>query len=234
MTLGAVLAKYALLVLGPLQIAMRRWRTIAWEIGLMIAIVIVAFVVMGAGPFQTFGREIAPTLGRTSTIAENSAIYAFILRVKGLDDDSNLSQACKNGFHLLELVSLLVILGLVMLRPKRFWDRPDRVFAAATALVAWLLLFSPIFWEHYHAYLAPFWGWLAFEATRSRGRMIVAIVIVALAYMPTSILLSQLHLPSLPEPLFSHLMWSTVLMLLLAMYCLICDRTEISMKPAQE
>ncbi|HEX3357006.1 MAG TPA: glycosyltransferase family 87 protein [Tepidisphaeraceae bacterium] len=225
MTLGT-LAKYALLVLGPLQIAMRRWRTIAWEIALMIAILIIAFLVMGAAPFQTFLHEIAPTLGRTSTIAENSAIYAFILRLKGLEDDSTLSQACKTGFHLLELGSLLLILALVLLRPQKFWNRPNRIFAAATALVAWLLLFSPIFWEHYHAYLAPFWGWLAFEATRSRARMIVAILIVALAYLPTSILLSHLHFAQLPEPLFSHLMWSTVIMFLFAIDRLARDRAN--------
>jgi len=211
MALGA-LAKYALLVLGPLQIAMRRWRTIAWEIGLTAIVCLIALVVMGTAPFKTFVHEIAPTLGRTSTIAENSAIYPFILRINGLDFDDNLSQSWRVAFRILEIGSLLVILGLILLRRRSFWDIPHRVFAAAAALVAWLLLFSPIFWEHYHAYLVPFWGWLAYEATRSRIRAGLAILVVVMAYLPSSILVSQLHLPRLPEPLFSHLMWSTVLM----------------------
>ena len=121
-----------------------------------------------------------------------------------------LSQALGMETSVVSIVTL--ILGLILLRRRSFWDIPHRVFAAAAALVAWLLLFSPIFWEHYHAYLVPFWGWLAYEATRSRVRAGLAILVVVMAYLPSSILVSQLHLPRLPEPLFSHLMWSTVLM----------------------
>src|SRR6185503_7468727 len=102
--------------------------------------------------------------------------------------------------------SLLLILALVLLRPRKYWDTPHRVFAAAAALVAWLLLFSPIFWEHYHAYLAPLWGWVAFEATRSRAKMFVAIAVILLAMYPR-----------VPAPLLNHLMWSTVLLLGLAL-----------------
>ena len=54
--------------------------------------------------------------------------------------------------------------------------------------------------------------------------MIVSGMIVLLAYLPSSILMSHLHLPRLPEPLFSHLMWSTVLMLAMAVERLARDR----------
>jgi hypothetical protein len=213
MTLGT-LAKYALLVLGPLQIALRRWRTIAWEIALMIAIVAIAWLIMGSAPFKTFANEIAPTLGRTSTIPENSGIYVFLMRQRHVEDDALLPASWRVGFHALEFILLLTILGLVLLRPRRFWDMPHRVFAAAAALVAWLLLFSPIFWEHYHAYLAPFWGWLAYEATRSRPRAILATIIILLGLFPR-----------VPAPLLNHLMWSTVLMLGMAIERLARDRT---------
>ena len=122
MMLGT-LAKYALLVLGPLQIAMRRWRTIAWEIGLTAAMIAIAVLVMGVGPFTTFAHEIAPTLGRTSTIAENSAIYAFILRAQGMDDDTTLSSAVLNGFRAIEIGTLLIILGLILLATPRILEQ---------------------------------------------------------------------------------------------------------------
>jgi hypothetical protein len=204
MSLGT-LSKYALLVLGPLQIAMRRWRTIAWEIGITVAIVGIAFAVMGSAPFQTFAHEIAPTLGRTSTVPENSGIYIFLMRLRGVEDDALLPSLWRNGFRALEAVSLAAILALVLLRTRKFWEAPHRVFAAAAALLSWLLLFSPIFWEHYQAYLAPLWGWLAFEAMRSRTRAIVAAVAILLAMYPR-----------VPAPLLNHLMWSTILVLGLA------------------
>ena len=216
MALGTI-AKYALLVLGPLQIAMRRWRTIAWEIGITLAIAAIAYAVMGRAPFDTFAHEIAPTLGRTSTVPENSGIYIFLMRIRHIDDDALLPHSWLLGFRAAEMISLLVILALVLLRPRPFWDLPHRVFAAAAALMAWLLLFSPIFWEHYHAYLAPFWGWLGYEATRSRARAITAGAIILLSLYPR-----------VPAPLLNHLMWSTVLMLGLAVERLARDRTELS------
>ena len=139
---------------------------------------------MGKAPFETFLHEIAPTLGRTSTVPENSGIYIFLMRLRGIEDDALLPHAWLLGFRLAEMCSLLLILALILLRPRRFWELPHRVFAAAAALVAWLLLFSPIFWEHYHAYLAPFWGWLGYEATRSRPRAIAAGAVIILGLFP--------------------------------------------------
>jgi hypothetical protein len=204
MALGTI-AKYAMLVLGPLQIAMRRWRTIAWETAITLAIVAISYVMMGRTPFDTFAHEIAPTLGRTSTVPENSGIYIFLMRIRHIDDDALLPHSWLMGFRAAEMVSLLVILALVLLHPRRFWELPHRVFAGAVALMAWLLLFSPIFWEHYHAYLAPFWGWLGYEATRTRTRAIVAGSVIVLGLFPR-----------VPFPLLNHLMWSTLIMLAFA------------------
>jgi len=224
MMLGT-LAKYALLVLVPLQFALRRGRKIAWEAALGVGLLIVSLLVMGTEPYRIFMKEIVPTLGRTSAIGENSALYAFFLRVQRIDSEFGMPRAMEIGFRLLQIASIILILSLVLLRRRAFWERADRVFAAAAALFAWLLIFSPIFWEHYHAYLAPFWGWLAFEATRSRVRAVLAALVLAMAYLPSSLLVQQLHLHRLPEPLFSHLLWSTVLLMFMAIDRLLRDRS---------
>lgn len=214
--LGTI-AKYAPAVLGPLQVAMRRWRTIAWEILIVVAITLIALLVMGTTPFSTFTHEIMPTLGRTSPIRENSGIYIFMMRLRKVDDDALLPHSWVLAFSAMKFISLLIILGLILLRSHEFWNRPHRVFAAAAALVAWMLLFSPIFWEHYQAYLAPFWGWLAYEATRARWRAVVAAAVYLLAYYPR-----------VPVPIFNQLMWSTVLMLGIAVERLIQDSLHLS------
>jgi hypothetical protein len=110
------------------------------------------------------------------------------------------------------------MLFFVFKHPRAHWQDPRNVLAAALALVAWLIIFSPIFWEHYHAYLTPFWGWLVYEAMRSKTKRVLVIAAIGLAYLPSAVLLQQLHWRELPEPLFSHLLWSAVLMYSLAMY----------------
>src|SRR5581483_3173950 len=107
MSLGAI-AKYALVILGPIQIALRRWRTIAWEIGITIAISLIALAVMGTSPFKTFANEIAPTLGRTSTVPENSGVYIFLMRLHHVDDDALLPATWKLGFRAIELGLLIL------------------------------------------------------------------------------------------------------------------------------
>src|SRR5205814_9903829 len=101
-------------------------------------------------------------------------------------------------------------ISLILPRPRRYWENPSNVFAAALALIVWMMIFSPIFWEHYHAYLTPFWGWLLYRAMRSRWAMAGAIIAIALAFLPASLIVSKLHLHQLPEPLQSHLLFSAI------------------------
>jgi len=61
------------------------------------------------------------------------------------------------------------------------------VCAGVAALVAWLLAFSPCAWEHWPIWLAPFWGWMLWEAHRSAPRAVVAVVALGLMYVPLSI-----------------------------------------------
>jgi hypothetical protein len=58
----------------------------------------------------------------------------------------------------LELATLCSILALILLRHREFWAYAPNVFAGAAALLIWSLVFSPVFWVHYGASLAPFWG----------------------------------------------------------------------------
>jgi hypothetical protein len=214
------LAKYAVIVLVPLHLVMGRWRTVAMAAVMGVAMVGVSLLVMGMGPFHVFSHEIAPTLGRTVLMSENFSLYAFLLRFDGIKDERAMPRTMEILFRLLEIASVSGILLIVWIKRPAIRAEPRFVFAAALALVSWLLIFSPIFWEHYHAYLAPFWGWLVAEAMQSRGRFIAALVAMVLAYVPVTIAARQLHLPELPEPFYSHLLWATVLMGLLAVVSL--------------
>jgi hypothetical protein len=212
---GSIL-KYALLVLAPLLLAARRWRTLAWSIALGAAMLLASWLIMGSGPFTVFFRDIAPTLSRSTLIGENQALYRVLLDQAGAQREDALPRSLEMLFLVLQIGSLLTILAIIFTRRRDTWNRPAIVFAAALSLVAWLLIFSPIFWEHYHAYLAPFWGWLIYQAARSRLRAALGWLAIALAYLPSSLIAHRLHMQRLPEPFFSHLLWSAVIMLVLS------------------
>ena len=61
-------------------------------------------------------------------------------------------------------------------------------------------------------YLCPFWGWLLWEGTRSRGRMIASVIAIALHWFP----LPTLRWLTLREPLNSYMLMGSVLMLAIA------------------
>lgn len=220
MTVGVAL-KYAQAVLVPLQIAARRWRTIAWEVVLGAALLLISVLIMGLAPYRTFFTEIVPTLGRTTLINENASIYAFLLRISHINDETAMPETMHIFYRIAQVLMLLWILALILPRPRRYWENPSNVFAAALALIVWMMIFSPIFWEHYHANLTPFWGWLLYRAMRSRGAVIAATAAIVLAFLPASLIVQQLHLPTLPEPLQSHLLFSAIIMLAMAMVTLI-------------
>ena len=217
-------AKYAILVLGPLYLVMRRWRTITWGLALAAVLLGTSLLLMPSGPdgpYAIFFRDIAPTLARTGSVTENQALYPALMRMLDIERPP-LPRPVAIGFRAAQFASLVIILGLIAVKPRTYWSVPPHVFAAALALVSWLLVFSPICWEHYHAYLAPFWGWLIYEGTRSRPRMIVALLAIAMSYLPTSLLLHQIAggRYRLPEPLFSHLLCAAILMMGMSMYSL--------------
>ncbi len=168
LTVGAW-AKYALLVLGPVYLAMRMWRTIFWTTALTGGLGLISLAVMGTGPYRTFLTEIAPLLGRTTTVDANQALYPMLLRWNGLTEASPLPPAANLFFHVSEFGCLALALGTVLLLPKDRWNRRENIVAAAGVMIGWMMIFTPIFWEHYQTYLTPFWGWLIWEASRGRG-----------------------------------------------------------------
>jgi len=222
------LAKYALLVLAPLYLAMRRWRAIILCIVLAIVLFIISLIAMRSlGPYRTFIYEIVPTLSRPRLQGENQALYPTILRMTGRE---SMPPHLAMTLRCIEFACLALILTVIFAAPQRYWLRPPNVFCAALALIAWLLVFSPITWEHYFAYLAPFWGWMVYQAGRSTLRAIVTIAAIALSYVPITLI----HGIRLPEPIFSHLFWSMLLTLLLALWVMLRDHTASSVSDAPE
>ena len=61
-------------------------------------------------------------------------------------------------------------------------------------------------------YLCPLWGWLAWEARLSMSRLILVIAAVAMVWVP----LPAIPGVRLPEPINSHILASTVIILGLA------------------
>jgi hypothetical protein len=218
--LGTI-AKYAPVALVPLYLAMRRWKSLGCCVALGIIFTLASWGVMGSRPFRDYVREVAPTLGRTFPHMGNQALEAFILRAAGW-------QATPRGLARTLLVVkaavLCVVLAAVLLRRKSFWNSPPNVCAAAAALLLWMLIFSPVFWDHYQAYVAPLWGWMIWEARRSALRAVVVILAIALVYVPSSLITSFRE--SAREPFTSHLLYGSILMFVLALARLLARGTS--------
>lgn len=205
------LAKLATAALFPLAVIKRRWGMIAWALVLFLVDVLVTWHLAGAATFREFFGVIAPSLARSSINPGNKSLQGFFLRISGR---SPLPALISDGIHLLQWGSLALVLYLVMWprRQKRFWGEPGNVFAASVALVGWLLVFSPLCWEHYFLYLCPFWGWLIWEGMASRGRMVAAVAAVGMNWFPLPVLRS-VHVP---EPMNSYMLWGLIIMWVLA------------------
>src|SRR5690606_24395940 len=99
--------------------------------------------------------------------------------------------------------------------PRTAWESPAVVFAGCAALLAWMHIFSPIFWNHYYPYLFPLWGWLAWEGLRSLRVGLAAALAFALAWVPIAITgIGE----ALPEPVRTHMLWSAVIVLGIALW----------------
>jgi len=207
------LIKIATGALVPLSVAMRRWRLLGWAAGLTVLAVALTWNMAGTPTFREFFGSIAPTLGHSSTNLGNKSLQGFLLRATGR---SPLPRALGVGFQLLRLGTLSLIVWLLFRRRPvswpMYWKEPAHVFAASVALLSWLLIFTPLCWEHYFMYLCPFWGWLLWEGTRSRGRMIASVIAIALHWFP----LPTLRWLTLREPLNSYMLMGSVLMLAIA------------------
>lgn len=237
MALGGLI-KLATGALIPVAVFQRRWRLLGWGAGLSVLVILVTWNLAGAATFREFFGSIAPTLGRSSTNPGNKSLQGFLVRATG---QSPLPRWMAAGFEMLRWGSLLLILWTLYRRGKRDGAQrsdpdavgisdpgtslgrhappvssassPSALFAAAVALVSWLLIFSPLCWEHYLIYLCPFWGWLIREGMRTRPRLIAASAAIALHWFP----LPTLRWLTVREPLNSYMLAGSILMLTLAL-----------------
>ena len=215
--LGMV-TKYVTIALLPLAFVMRQWNLLLWSALFTAMLGAVSFAVMKAEPFNTYQHQIAPTLTRAHDITTNQSITAFILRATHREVLPTGIQWAVIG---VQGITLMALLWLLLKQPAVRWEQPANVFAAAMALLTFLLIFSPVFWEHYPVYLCPLWGWLLWEARQSRGMAIGTLVAVALTYIPFTAWLD------LREPYNTHILPSAMLMFGMAVWKLAGGSTPL-------
>jgi hypothetical protein len=211
----AALMKVTPTVLGPLFLAMRRWRDIALCIALTIGVLVISVAIMGTGPFVVFWRDVLPSLTKSTIAINNEALYPTLVLLLGRQDLPPLALA---ALKVVQWSFFVLIMVAIFRKPQRHWEAPPNVAAAALALMSWTLLFSPICWDHYVLLLMPMWGWLAFEALRSRTFCVLAVIAVALCYVPMAGLIGN-HYPMGFFP--SNICWGILLTLLIAVWALL-------------
>ena len=204
------LLKYAPAVLVLLALITRRGRLLLWLTVLGLATLLVSLLVMGAGPYRVFAGDIAPTLVRSFPFRGNQSLTGFILRVT---DRTVLSADVATALKTVSVIILATIVILLIRARRAVSSHAAHAMAAAAALLVWMLLFSPICWEHYFTYLCPFWGWLLWEAGTSARRRVMAWFAISLSWLPWAVLPNLV----LPEPLTSHMLVSLLLILTLAL-----------------
>ncbi len=208
MTIGGGL-KFASAALVPLALAMRQWRTLAVATALSAALLLASCRMAGRATFEQYLRRIGPSLARSTDTPSNKSLQGFLLRATGV---TPLPPTIRLAYRALEATTLAALLWLIFRQPQASWRLPPRVFAASAALIGWMLIFSPMCWEHYFCYLCPFWGWLIWEAQQGPWRRVAALTTIATQWVP----LPVNPWVSLPEPVNSYMLWGLVLMFGLA------------------
>lgn len=178
------LLKYATLFLLPLVVVMRRWQALLWFLVLSAAVSAAAWAVMGPEPYRTFVTDIAATLERPSRFPGNQTVAGLVARtIPTKPLPAHVTWALRGA-----MAGVLLCLLVPMLRlTDAHWRRPANVFAAAAALIAWVMAFGPVAWEHWPIFLVPSFGWLAWEARRSWPGRVFAPLAVLLMCAPLSI-----------------------------------------------
>jgi hypothetical protein len=197
-----ILLKYATLILAPLLILTKRWRLVGWSIAFMEFIFGVTLMIAGTKPFYEYGRIIMPTLARPSAYLGNQTLPGLLARIFGRPLPTPISDGLGN-IRIAALTS--VAFALLRLRSPEA-RTPVNLLAASAMLISWLLVFSPIAWEHWAVFLCPVWGWLIWEAIQPGWRRFLAIVSLALMYFPAGIFQVPgfaTYSIELPEPLNS-------------------------------
>lgn len=218
LVLGAFL-KYATLILLPLAIAMRRWRTIGWTALLIAGALGGSRLIMGSGPFREYAR-IFPLLARPYESDPNQSLIGFLLRV------THRIPPLPRGLSMgVQIAGGVTLIGLCLLIFRRFRIAtrfsPPAVFAAAASLIGWMLIFNPLVWNKYHLFMCPFWGWLVWEARQSKWRMVVVGLAIAVVAGPWRLV------REIPEPFNSRMLWAVMGMMGVAVARLVADRRAV-------
>ena len=183
MLVGALL-KYATLILAPLLLALRRWHSLLWLAALGATVLALSLLIQGTAPYIEFYKTILPTLSRPSWFYGNQSLPGLLSRVYGRPFPDHVNFLLSTA----RIGSMGVVIGSMLSLKKGERNNPVMILAGAAALVSWLLVFSPIAWEHWTLFLAPFWGWLLWEAQGSIPRRIVVTASWALMYFPAGII----------------------------------------------
>lgn len=203
MILGSLL-KYVPLILIVVARKNRRMLVTALAAALVSAVICVA---VGRGqPMDEFIHRIAPTLTRSSTNPANQTLQGMLLRLYGV---SVLSQTQMVIFQILRFGVLLALLSLILFKAPSAMT----TIAASAALVAWMIIFGPVAWEHYYVYFCPFWGWLAWEIMQATWRRYAAIAVLSAHWFPWPMIRGPI---ASREPIASVMFFGAVLILVMA------------------
>jgi hypothetical protein len=205
LVIGSLL-KYIPFVLIVVARKNRRMLATVLAIALVSAVICVA---AGHGrPMDEFIHRIAPTLTRSSTNPANQTLQGMLLRLYGVP---RLSQTQMVIFQVLRFGVLLVLLNLIVFH--RNCPSGTTTVTASAALIAWMLIFGPVAWEHYYVYFCPFWGWLVWEIMQGTWRRYAALAVFAAHWFPWPMIRGPV---ASREPIASVMFFGAVLILVLA------------------
>ena len=208
------ITKYAAIALFPLVLVMRKWTVMLHAVVFLLVISAVTIIISKPGPFKVYSKTIVPTLGRSHDLPSNQSIVGFACRLKfgDIGHPVDLPKSIRMNILALQAAMLFLMLWLLLKRPFIYWDRPEHVLAAAAVLISFLLIFSPVFWDHYAAYLCVIWPWLIYEGLHNKIRAAAGFIAMALSYYPAT----SWH--DMPEPYNSHILLATIIIFALAMW----------------
>jgi hypothetical protein len=199
----------------------RRWLVPGGVAAIASTLVLATVLAGGLSPFETFFREIAPTLRHGSALQNNQSVGGALTR---LGRHASLPDAQAAIVRVLGCACVLAVYGLVFLHRRRVRRDAVAFSAAVTALLALAILFSPLGWEHYQFYLVGSWAWLIRESIDDRRWRVAAVLVIASGWFPLAVVAGG-KLP-LPEPLRHHMTLSTGLAAALGFARLACPRRE--------
>lgn len=166
--------KYAGAALIPLLVLTHRWRVIL-GVGLLGMVAIGVSVALVPGELWSYYLgTVAPSLPRSSPMPTNQSIWGLILRATG----EPITPSTRRAVSAIHVLLWVVVIGLMWRHRKCDWRRPELACAAFAAPTCLMLTFAPVMWEHYLMYLLPLFGWVWWEASRSRFRHLLRVVVV--------------------------------------------------------